>query len=127
MRERLARDATDEYEKIRESLFEGLDATKEKWVSCEKCGRMTRAPVPDVGARVKAITAWLNQGFGMPAQKLEMSIDEFSTRDLSKLDGKERDRLAFLALEFLQQRGVQAQLATAVPELPTAPVLEVVE
>jgi hypothetical protein len=87
VRKRLAEDLEADYEAIRDNLLTAAKgATKEIWVSCEKCSKRTPARVPDFGNSVKAAQLLLDQGFGRVAPntgECERSITAGSIEELS--------------------------------------------
>lgn len=71
VRSRIAEAASEDYELMRATFRDALEAQKETWVSCPHCKRKNPIQVPDWGARGKMIELMLTQGFGRPKQEAE--------------------------------------------------------
>jgi hypothetical protein len=67
-RAHMAAKSSEHYELMAESLFECLDAMKDVYHTCSKCGKRDPIKIPDANARVKAVETLLNQGFGRPQE-----------------------------------------------------------
>jgi hypothetical protein len=85
-------------EAARALLLEALNATKDMYVSCPGCGKRVPVQVPDLGTRVKAVQALLDQIEGKvaaaPPQKPRASgqkFEEMSDEELEALLGVEDD------------------------------------
>jgi hypothetical protein len=95
LRAQLAKDIGDEYALLRDSLLEGLKALRETWATCRKCGTRTQVVVPDMGSRVRAVEALLNQTAGRPGEESKR-VDGISRRAheiLAEIEGMTDEEL----------------------------------
>lgn len=83
VRDRLADDAAEDYEKIRQALYDAIAAETTRWGDCPGCGKRVGVHFPDFQARTKAIALWLDQGFGRPATTVAFGESASVTAGLS--------------------------------------------
>jgi hypothetical protein len=69
VRERLASDASDDYERIKAAIWAAIDADKEQWTTCTHCNKRTRVTIADFTARIRAVELALEQGLGKVPQQ----------------------------------------------------------
>jgi len=97
LRAQLARDIGDEYALLRDSLLEGLQAVKDIHVTCRKCTTRNKVVVPDMGARVRAVEALLNQTAGRPREEVRTSVDITARIKQNLRDATDEELLAIIA------------------------------
>ena len=69
VRTRLREAGEESAGRIEAFFLDALDASKEVWSTCGKCSRRTAVVVPDWSARLKAVEALLDQGYGRVRQE----------------------------------------------------------
>jgi hypothetical protein len=67
VRQRLADDANEDYELIRNALKDAAQSKKQVWISCPHCKKKSQVEIADGHAAAKAAQIWLEQGFGRAA------------------------------------------------------------
>jgi hypothetical protein len=93
VRGRFAADAAEDYELMREKLREALVAETVRWGSCPGCGKRVGVEFPDFNARVKAMSLWLDQGFGRPRETVAVELDVEDPLDVERMTPDEREAL----------------------------------
>jgi hypothetical protein len=72
VRERFREDAEHHYELLFESLKGAIEAETVRWGDCPNCKHRVPVAFPDIRARTQAVQVLLDQGYGRPAQPVEV-------------------------------------------------------
>lgn len=93
LRSKLRDAANEDYELLKATLKEALDAGKPVQRKCEHCGRQNTFHIPDFQSRMKAVDTWISQGFGKPPNEEREQELDLNDVDVTLLSADDRAAL----------------------------------
>lgn len=93
VRERFREDAERVYETLFTKLLEAVESEITRWGDCPNCKHRVPVTFPDVRARTQAIQVLLDQGYGKPTERVEVSESASLLEQLQALPPEEREQL----------------------------------
>ena len=105
VRERLRSAGESSVDQIERFFLEALDATRQLHTTCTHCHRSTRVTVPDWSARLRAVEALIDQGYGRTksVQAEEQPLAIIVKRYWRDLDDETRAYLTGEEIELIEK------------------------